>query len=286
MISVFARLRELRQEQSEAAAESATNPSTSADPSCDANQPTPMVTGAEPPLPAAIPADSVGQSSYSLPANYVQSYNPYPYPTEGVAPAAGYAYGAPVASETPAGPAADEDGWQSMDDEDFEDEDDVEFSTSPMSRLAEIVPPGFRRTKRQVAGTVISIALHAAVLVLVANLMMPTPALNFVHEIQSWLIDPDQDEPIPEPELTLAPPDEEMSESALAAMAMSVAAVQNDDAFQEREPVLEHAPDPLIHLAPEPIEPPEGYELDDVVVHRGRVGLSRWPPVAVTESRG
>lgn len=126
---------------------------------------------------------------------------------------------------------------------------------------------------RSVASPVISGLVHAALLLIFANIYVPEQKIEVARQLVLVAEKPVEEETPPEPELTLAPPGDEPHENLLASLAMSVAPIENLDAqlLEVPQPVVPEsevfAPSP-----PEPLEMLEGAIRDDTVLSMGSVG--------------
>lgn len=112
---------------------------------------------------------------------------------------------------------------------DYDDEDvEVEYTITPIGRLAEIVPQSFRYKAGAAHGTLLSMLLHVVALALIANSVIVMPEDLGSVELLTWVIEPEEELDMPEPELTLAPPDDEPHDNVLASMAASMNIEQSD----------------------------------------------------------
>lgn len=143
----------------------------------------------------------------------------------------------------------------------------------PLASSLTALPLSAPVDRRGVAwGAVASIALHVAVLAVMAQLLMPGYG-GIVHQIEAWLI---EEEPAPPPEIdplvSMADVSDEQRDSALAAQAMAVAPVLADvpELLDVETPTTESLE--LADLRVPLPEPLEALELDQMVVQRGALG--------------
>lgn len=148
-----------------------------------------------------------------------------------------------------------------------EEDDDPDYTVSPVERLQEIV--GHRDHKMAKAG-VVSVVLHMVAIVAFCNITFQYGQYP-IQQVYTWVIEEEVPLDPPEPEFTLAPPDEEPQDQLLASLAQSIAPTQNDMAELQDEPILantEVAPREVMSLE----EPPEGFFEDQFLVREGTVG--------------
>lgn len=163
----------------------------------------------------------------------------------------------PPTYQSPVEEPIDEEEW---------DEDDIEFTVTPWQRLVEVAGQGMFVS----ASIVVSVGLHLAALVLLMAITFSTNFPNYVMELTALMNE--EQEVIIEPELTLAPVDEQVHDSVMASMAMSMAPEQNDEAELEEDLVLEPLENADI-LLPEPEHKKlEAFEMNKVVVQEGEAG--------------
>jgi len=214
-------------------------------------------------------AEPMTPTPASLPYSYAEAPQPAgDFPVAGApAPFLAAPSEPAAATESPLGDAAPVAAADVAD----VDDADVEYTISPLGRLAQIIPQSFRYRSTTAHGTVISMVLHVAALAIVANMTIDLPARGNILDLKTWILEPEEEQFEPELNLTLAPPSDEVHENVLASLATSMASLQDDNTELLREE------DPRVEIDPykqdfTEVKDISGFLTDQVIQRRGSVG--------------
>ncbi len=149
--------------------------------------------------------------------------------------------------------------------------EDEEFTVSPWKRLRQIAFQFRAYDQRSIKGTLLSVMLHAAALLLCAEMTVSHPPSRYILEITGYRLNTEEELPL-EPVLSMAPAEETPEQNVMASIALSQASLLTETPELPPEALFEPLPDPDIKLKmPETVEVAAAV-LNTVVQRPGQVG--------------